>query len=160
MVPFPLCSSAWLPKYQTTIEFFLPVTIVIIPDVLVTNLITKLLLIMFGCDGISDHASWNEVFHYGDTKLSWQALQSTVILFSVKVSLIFQKLTCPSDYLQFPIWSILSRPNVWHPSDVTKTRSTSKPGLSFQSTIQKAYQWPAQFTPAHVFIPEVLYRSG
>ncbi len=29
------------------------------------------LLIMFGCDGISDHASWNEVFHYWDTKLSW-----------------------------------------------------------------------------------------
>ncbi len=25
---------------------------------------------MFGCDGISDHASWNEVFHYWDTKLS------------------------------------------------------------------------------------------
>ncbi len=25
---------------------------------------------MFGCDGISDHASWNEVFHYKDTKLS------------------------------------------------------------------------------------------
>ncbi len=25
---------------------------------------------MFGCDGISDHASWIEVFHYGDTKLS------------------------------------------------------------------------------------------
>ncbi len=23
----------------------------------------KALLIMFGCDGISDHASWNEVFH-------------------------------------------------------------------------------------------------
>ena len=22
------------------------------------------LLIMFSCDGISDHASWNEVFHY------------------------------------------------------------------------------------------------
>ncbi len=28
------------------------------------------LLIMLGCDGISDHASWNEVFHYWDTKLS------------------------------------------------------------------------------------------
>ncbi len=26
---------------------------------------------MFGCDGISDYASWNEVFHYRDTKLSW-----------------------------------------------------------------------------------------
>ncbi len=25
---------------------------------------------MFGCDDISDHASWNEVFHYWDTKLS------------------------------------------------------------------------------------------
>ncbi len=25
---------------------------------------------MFGCDGISDHASWNEVFHYWDTNLS------------------------------------------------------------------------------------------
>ncbi len=25
---------------------------------------------MFSCDGISDHASWNEVFHYWDTKLS------------------------------------------------------------------------------------------
>ncbi len=25
---------------------------------------------MFGCDGISDHGSWNEVFHYRDTKLS------------------------------------------------------------------------------------------
>ncbi len=32
----------------------------------------KALLIMFGCDGISDHASWNEVFHYRDTKLSCQ----------------------------------------------------------------------------------------
>ncbi len=31
----------------------------------------KALLIMFGCDGISDHASWNEVFHYWDIKLSW-----------------------------------------------------------------------------------------
>ncbi len=42
------------------IEFFLPVAIVIILDVLVTNL---------SYDGISDHASWNEVFHYWDTKL-------------------------------------------------------------------------------------------
>ncbi len=25
---------------------------------------------MFGCDGIPDHTSWNEVFHYRDTKLS------------------------------------------------------------------------------------------
>ncbi len=25
---------------------------------------------MFGWDGISDHANWNEVFHYWDTKLS------------------------------------------------------------------------------------------
>ncbi len=32
----------------------------------------KAQLIMFGCDGISDHASLNEVLHYGDTKLSWQ----------------------------------------------------------------------------------------
>ncbi len=31
----------------------------------------KALVIMFGCDGISDHASWNEVFHYWDAKLSW-----------------------------------------------------------------------------------------
>ncbi len=31
----------------------------------------KALLTMFGCDGISDHASWNEAFHYWDTKLSW-----------------------------------------------------------------------------------------
>ncbi len=34
----------------------------------------KALLIMFGCDGISDHASWNELFHYRDTKLSWADL--------------------------------------------------------------------------------------
>ncbi len=26
---------------------------------------------MFGCDGISDHASRNEVFHLWDIKLSW-----------------------------------------------------------------------------------------
>ncbi len=32
----------------------------------------KGLKIMFSCDGNSDHASWNEVFHYWDTKLSWQ----------------------------------------------------------------------------------------
>ncbi len=25
---------------------------------------------MFGCNGISDHACWNEVFHYWETKLS------------------------------------------------------------------------------------------
>ena len=31
----------------------------------------KALSFMFGCDGISDHACWNEVFHYWDTKLSW-----------------------------------------------------------------------------------------
>ncbi len=31
----------------------------------------KALIIMFSCDGISDHASWNEVFHYWDTKFSW-----------------------------------------------------------------------------------------
>ncbi len=31
----------------------------------------KALLIMFSCDGISNHASWNEVFSYWDTKLSW-----------------------------------------------------------------------------------------
>ncbi len=30
----------------------------------------KALLIMFGCGGISDHASRNEVFHYWDIKLS------------------------------------------------------------------------------------------
>ena len=30
----------------------------------------KALLIMFSCDGISDHANWNEVFQYWDTKLS------------------------------------------------------------------------------------------
>ena len=47
------------------IEFFLPVTIVIIHDLLVINLITKLYFkIMLSCDSISDHASWNEVFHY------------------------------------------------------------------------------------------------
>ncbi len=34
-------------------------------------------LIMFGCDGISDHASWNEVFHYRDTKLSCVSLMDT-----------------------------------------------------------------------------------
>ncbi len=34
----------------------------------------KALLIMFGCDGISDNASWNEVFYWWDIKLScdWQ----------------------------------------------------------------------------------------
>ncbi len=55
------------------IEFFLPVTIVIIPDVSVTNLIKKLYLIMFSCDGLPDHAicNVNEVFNYWDTKLSW-----------------------------------------------------------------------------------------
>ena len=31
----------------------------------------KALLIMFRCDGILDHASLNEVFHYWDTQLSW-----------------------------------------------------------------------------------------
>ena len=30
----------------------------------------KALLIMFSCDGISDHDCWNEVSHYWDTKLS------------------------------------------------------------------------------------------
>ena len=30
----------------------------------------KALLIVFSCDGMSDHASWNEVFHYWDTELS------------------------------------------------------------------------------------------
>ena len=30
----------------------------------------KALIVMFSCDGISDHASWNEVFHYWDTKFS------------------------------------------------------------------------------------------
>ncbi len=30
----------------------------------------KALLIMFSCDGMSDHAIWNEAFHYWDTKLS------------------------------------------------------------------------------------------
>ncbi len=29
---------------------------------------------MFGCDGISDHACWKEVFHYSDTKLSYHDL--------------------------------------------------------------------------------------
>ncbi len=38
----------------TLIEFYLIITFVIIPDVLVTNLITKPYLIMFVCDGISD----------------------------------------------------------------------------------------------------------
>ena len=35
----------------------------------------KALIIMFSCDGISDHASWNEVFHYWDTKFSWKCEQ-------------------------------------------------------------------------------------
>ena len=30
----------------------------------------KALLIMFSCDGMSDYTSWNDVFHYWDTKLS------------------------------------------------------------------------------------------
>ena len=38
----------------------------------------KALLIMFDCDGISDHAIWNEVFHYLDTKLSWRCDAETV----------------------------------------------------------------------------------
>ncbi len=60
------CGKTW----RRSIEFFLLVTIVIIPDVLVTNAITKLyILIMLSCDGMSDHASQNEVFHYGDIKL-------------------------------------------------------------------------------------------
>ncbi len=70
-------------QYPNPMEFCVPLTIVIIPDVLVTNLITKALLIMFSCDGMSDHASWNEVFHYWDTKLSclpyeWWAESSSV----------------------------------------------------------------------------------
>ncbi len=36
----------------------------------------KALLIMFSFDGISDHASWNEVFHYRDTKLSCHNITS------------------------------------------------------------------------------------
>ncbi len=30
---------------------------------------------MFGWDGISDHASWNEVFYYWDTKLACGNIQ-------------------------------------------------------------------------------------
>ncbi len=32
---------------------------------------------MFGGDGISDHASWNEVFNYWDTKLSCDSFKIT-----------------------------------------------------------------------------------
>ena len=79
------------------------------------------------------------------------------ILFFANVALIFYRVNMS---IRLPIISSLrsfpSRPTVRHPYDVTKTRSTSKLGLLFQSTIQKAYQWPAQFTPAHVFIPELV----
>ncbi len=34
----------------------------------------KALLIMFSCDGISDHGGWNDVFHYRDTKFSCSIL--------------------------------------------------------------------------------------
>ncbi len=37
-----LIGDSYMYTYKEAIEFFLPVTIVIIPDVLVTNLITKL----------------------------------------------------------------------------------------------------------------------
>ena len=50
----------------------------------------KALFIMFSCDGISDHAGWNEVFHYRDTKFSW-------ILCTYLVN---ANVTCDNSYLQ------------------------------------------------------------
>ncbi len=44
----------------------------------------KALLIMFCCDGISDHASWNEVFHYWDTKLSCLHLWSRTFVLCIR----------------------------------------------------------------------------
>ncbi len=46
----------------------------------------KALLIMFGCDGISDHASWNEVFHYRDTKLSCARARSLYVIVLTRTS--------------------------------------------------------------------------
>ena len=42
----------------------------------------KALLIMFSCAGMPDHASWNEVFHFWDTKLSWFTYTMECTLFS------------------------------------------------------------------------------
>ncbi len=63
-----------------SIEFYFPANIAIIPDVVVTILITKLYLIMFSCDVMSDNAGWNEGFHYWDTKLSSTVSYSTTLL--------------------------------------------------------------------------------
>ncbi len=41
----------------------------------------KALIIMFSWDGLSDHASWNEVCHYWDTRLSWEIPLVTQYIF-------------------------------------------------------------------------------
>ena len=63
----------------------------------------KALLIMFGCDGISDHLSWNEVFHYRDTKLSW---------------IEFDRPVCQDSVLHHPLTD-----NLFHPFSTRRTRS-------------------------------------
>ena len=61
-------------QVTTTGEYYTKVcTKMIHPDYHPTNLEgckkiwRKISIIMFSCDGISDHAIWNEVFHRWDT---------------------------------------------------------------------------------------------
>ncbi len=65
----------------------------------------KALLIMFGCDGISDHASWNEVFHYWDTKLSWHVVGQQFLAvwngFTQQLVLLF-----PEQYNKLVLWQL------------------------------------------------------
>ncbi len=76
---------------------------------------------MFSCDGISDHASWNEVFHYWDTKLScmWnycykQYPMGTIATNSTPWELLLQ--TVPHGnycYKQYPMGTIATSSTPW-----------------------------------------------
>ncbi len=72
----------------------------------------KALIIMFGCDGISDHASWNEIFHYWDTKLSctgqiwrWHVKCKTVLIW--KVANFTEKDWCGLHGLALTDWEVI-----------------------------------------------------
>ncbi len=96
----------------------------------------KALLIMFSCDGISDHASWNEVFHYRDTNLSrwsiifWGELKCFQSPFYQKMVTDFSSI---AGVLKNPISNLQSSCKLWSVPDITKGVPESKSFLNERS---------------------------
>ncbi len=98
----------------------------------------KALIIMYSCDGISDHASWNEVFNYWDTKFSsWEFRVSTEKFNACHVYMYYIK----CDFLSWKRAVMLDNPTSTLPRQVTIKLCT--------------WKWDICGCPANVLFPQI-----